>query len=887
MGTTDFSSAAMRLVRLASLLVLGLACSLAGAQAPRENLEFGVFAYLGVEQTRAKYAPLVAYLNQTLKEEQVVLQVLTQAEINQGLADGTLDIVTTNPTHFLVTRKAFPLSGVMATQVAAESGQPLFELGGAIVVAAERADITTLQDVRGKRIATPSKQHMGGYRAQAYELFKAGVHLPQDARSVVETGTHQAALLAVLQGSADVGFVREGIVERMLQRGEIQPGQIKIIRPQSHPGFPYVVSTPLYPEWPVFASPHVPEKAVRHFAAALFALEPDHPAARAADLYGYTIPADYLPVEDLARALRLPPFDTSPDFTWQDIWQKWSLALISIEIAAIVIVALAVKLMLVARRERRAHARTQLVLETLGEGLYGTDLQARCTFINRAALQMLGYAEHEVLGVNQHQLFHHQHEDGQAYLPADCPIHQTAQDGVVRRTQEWFTRKDGSGLPVEQVVSPLHWKGRIVGTVVGFQNISSRRQTEALQQQAREQTEQARRDAEAANQAKSVFLANMSHEIRTPMNGVLGMAQLLLMPDISEADRLSYARVILSSGETLMALLNDILDLSKVEAGKLELESVPFVPAQLVHDVQSLFAGSAAKKSLGLTARWHGLANQSYHGDMHRLHQMIVNLVGNALKFTQQGQVRIDGRELSHDERTALLEFSVTDTGVGLSPEQQALLFQPFSQADSSVTRRYGGSGLGLSIVRSLAGLMGGQVGVDSAVGQGSRFWFQCRVGWDAADALAQPGASDCHAAPEPATMRWHGRVLVVDDNPVNRVVMQALLTQLGLHVSEANDGQACVDAITRGELPDLILMDVQMPVMDGVAATQLLRQREAQGQLAHLPIIALTAGAFAEDRQQCLAAGMDDFLTKPIALDDLKPILAKWLRSVNAAQAT
>jgi len=599
---------------LGSLLVLGLACSLAGAQAPRENLVFGVFAYLGVEQTRAKYAPLVDYLNQTLKEEQVVLQVLTQAEINQGLADGTLDIVTTNPTHFLVTRKAFPLSGVMATQVAAESGQPLFELGGAIVVAAGRADIS--------RIATPSKQHMGGYRAQAYELFKAGVRLPQDAASVVETGTHQAALLAVLQGSADVGFVREGMVERMLQRGEIQPGQIKIIQPQSHPGFPYVVSTALYPEWPVFASSHVPEKAVRHFAAALFALEPDHPAARASDLWGYTIPADYLPVEDLARALRLPPFDTSPDFTWQDIWQKWSLALISIGLAAIVIVALAVKLMLLARRERRAHTRTQLVLETLGEGLYGTDLQARCTFINRAALQMLGYTEQEVLGVDQHQLFHHRHEDGHAYPSADCPIHQTAQDGVVRRTQEWFTRKDGSGFAVEQVVSPLRWQGRILGTVVGFQDISSRRQTEALQQQAREQTEQARRDAEAANQAKSVFLANMSHEIRTPMNGVLGMAQLLLMPDISEADRLSYARVILSSGETLMALLNDILDLSKVEAGKLALESVPFTPAQLVHDVQSLFAGSAAKKSLGLTAQWHGLADQSYHGDMHRLHQM-------------------------------------------------------------------------------------------------------------------------------------------------------------------------------------------------------------------------------------------------------------------------
>ena len=875
-----------RVLRLGHLLLLGLACSLAGpaqAQGQRETLVFGVFAYLGEAQTRAKFAPLVDYLNQTLKEERVVLQVLTQPEINQGLADGTLDIVTTNPTHFLVTRKAFPLSGVMATQVAVEAGQPLFKLGGAMVVAADRADINTLQDVRGKRIATPSRQHMGGYRSQAFELFKAGVRLPQDVTSVVETETHQAALLAVLQGRADVGFVRDGIVERMLARGEIQPGQIRVLQPQSHPGFPYQVSTQLYPEWPVFALPGVPEKAVRHFAAALFALEPDHPAAIAAGIYGYTIPADYLAVEDLARTLRLPPFDTTPDFTWNDIWQKWRLALMVIGLAAAVIAALGVMLLLLARRERLARTRTQLLLETLGEGVYGTDLAGHCTFVNAAALKMLGYAEAEVIGQHQHSLFHHRREDGRAYPESDCPVAQTAQDGQTRRTEEWFTRKDGSGLVVEQVVSPLRVKASVVGTVVAFQDISSRRQTEALQQQARAQTEQARRDAEAANQAKSAFLANMSHEIRTPMNGVLGMAQLLLMSDISQAERLSYARVILSSGETLLALLNDILDLSKVEAGKLELEPALFAPEQLIQDVQHLFVGSAQAKSLHLTAQWQGVPGQCYRADAHRLRQMIVNLVGNALKFTTQGQVSIDARELSRDDHSALLEFSVTDTGVGLTPEQQALLFQPFSQADASVTRQYGGSGLGLSIVRSLALLMGGQVGVESAPGRGSRFWFQCRVGWDASDALCPAGGCENATPALPAPTQRRGSVLVVDDNPVNRVVMQAILMQLGLTVSEATNGQECVDRITAGDRPDLVLMDVQMPVMDGTQATQRIRQWEAQGQHAHLPIIALTAGAFEEDRQHCLAAGMDDFLTKPIALDDLQPILSRWLSAASA----
>jgi PAS domain S-box-containing protein len=400
----------------------------------------------------------------------------------------------------------------------------------------------------------------------------------------------------------------------------------------------------------------------------------------------------------------------------------------------------------------------------------------------------------------------------------------------------------------------------------------------SAQKRAEEKLIEAQQEALAATAAKSQFLATMSHEVRTPMNGILGMAQLLVKPHLQDDKRVQYAQTILNSGHTLQSLLNDILDLSKVEAGKLKLESIAFAVDPIVGDIRSLFAQTANAKGLQLESVWQGPAGPCYLGDPHRLRQMLSNLVSNAIKFTASGFVRIVAREIERQSQHAVLEFSVLDSGIGITNEQQTHLFQPFSQADSSTTRQFGGSGLGLSIVWQLAQLMEGEVGIDSKPGQGARFWFRVRVLLHGDD----QDSPDTTAKLDAVSVRdLTGTVLIAEDNPVNRMVIMAMLGELdcsGLSVTVVEDGQQALDFVTEGGVPDLVLMDIQMPMMGGLDATEKIRLWESEHGTPRLPIVALTANAYEEDRHKCLAAGMDDFLAKPLDMEKLQSVLVRWL---------
>jgi PAS domain S-box-containing protein len=660
---------------------------------------------------------------------------------------------------------------------------------------------------------------------------------------------------------------------------------------------------------------------------------------------------------------------------------------------------------------RVSQARVRLLLDSTAEAIYGIDLEGNCTFANTACLGLLGYAGSEaMIGKNMHGLIHHSHADRRPYPVNQCRIFLSFQSGEGTHVDdEVLWRADGSSFPAEYWSHPVIDNGKVVGSVVTFLDITQRKRSD-------EELVKSKELAEAANLAKSRFLANMSHEIRTPLNGVVGMARLLIDSGLSAQQR-NYAEVVCDSAETLRSLLDHVLDLSKIEAGKVTLECLDFGLRRVLEGVVEMLAIAAGRKGLELTCLVAPETPCLLRGDAGRLRQIVSNLVTNAVKFTDRGDVGIRVKPAGEDGRTVTLEFTISDTGIGIPRERAGALFSPFVQVDASTTRKYGGTGLGLAISKHLVEMMGGQIGFDSEEGQGATFRFTavfekqqtapvtlaknehdlhgvkvlvlddreanrqvvstlltswgCRstgvadgtsalalllraaqdgdpfgialVDQDMPDAngaelvrriaadprltgislllmtpfgqqasttrphacpmiacVSKPiiearlrealtSALGVKAAPEPAAVAHplvtlHAalqkpdvRILMAEDNHINQMVLLAMLGRLGLVVDPVVNGAQAVEALQSINY-DLVLMDCEMPQMDGYEATRRIRNAATGTLNPGIPIVAVTANAMPGDREKCLRIGMDDYLAKPIEPDELARVLAKWL---------
>lgn len=505
------------------------------------------------------------------------------------------------------------------------------------------------------------------------------------------------------------------------------------------------------------------------------------------------------------------------------------------------------------------------ILTSLADGVLETDTAGKILYANPTAQQLLAIDD---LPTNAHHLldFFTLHQTDQSIIENPEQLSNLlSQSQGFRDDNALVCHHSASKLAVSFALSPIKQDNLVSGYVVTFRDMS-------LQKAAEEELRNAKQLAEDAAETKANFLATMSHEIRTPLNGVIGIATLLTDTDL-DATQLDYVSTLRRSAEVLLSLINDILDFSKMDAGKLTLESIPFAPTALIHDLHSMFQSQFEQKQL--TAAYHldDKLPTWLLGDEHRLRQVLINLVGNALKFTEKGEVNVSVKLVGVLGNQCRVRFSVQDTGIGISETAQARLFEAFTQADGSTTRQFGGTGLGLSISKKIIELMHGKLQLASTLGEGSRFFFDIML-----TKTDSPISIPSHATVNTPVSVEGKKLLLVEDNKINQLVAGKLLEKFGYAYDIAENGIEAVDKASSNHY-DAILMDCQMPVLDGFEATKRIRQSE-QAKSAHTPIIGLTANALEGDREKCLACGMDDFTTKPIKLEELASKLNYWCQA-------
>lgn len=672
----------------------------------KEEIKFGVFAYLGYEKTKERYEPLIEYLNTKL-DKKVILEVLTQDEMDLKIKNKELDIATTNPTHFLVIRQNTNLSGAIATLIEKENGKPINSLAGVIVVRKD-SPINSIKDIKNKKIATPSLKHMGGFRAQAYEFYKNN----QDAikeNEFVYVNIHQEGIHKVLKNEVDVAFVRDGIYEKMLTDKTLDANDVKIINEQKNPNHPFKISTTLYPEWPLFALPNADKEDVKKILSALFSFDSTSIYAQKSGIYGYDLPADYLPVEALARALRLPPYESIGIINYSDMIEQYKMELFLILLFFIIMGVYSIKM-------KKQNIFVESLLANIGEGVYGVDNNGICTWMNQKAFNMLGLKKNEIIGFNQHYIFHHHTVKDNEYSEEDCPIYQTVKDKQTRNCLEHFIKKDGSFFPVKLTVATAGNYGAVVifSDFTEIKNYESKleyevsNKTQELQElnmtlenkihEALEKNkkQQALLEHQSRLAALGEMIGNIAHQWRQPLSIIttsisgLQLQHEMGVPITKELIS-QTTNTIITHANYLSKTIDDFRDFIKND-NKEEL----FNLSEVVNHTTNLLNATLKSNEINLilnlddTIICDGYPNQ--------LSQVLLNIVNNAKDAFQEKdqfdkEIKIKTTKIENH-----FKIEISDNAGGISKKIKNKIFDPYF----TTKHQSQGTGLGLYICANI-----------------------------------------------------------------------------------------------------------------------------------------------------------------------------------------
>lgn len=719
--------------------LLLLACMLAtvASSAPAyaaEPVKIGVLAYRSKPQTLAQWQPLAAALKQAIPERDFTIEVLTLNELEMAVASRQLDFVLTNPSQYVLLSRRSGLSSPLATLAEDEEGHALSVYGGVIFCRAGQTVFNTLNSLRGKTIAMVGTDSLGGYQMQAYELIRAGVRLPQDASLLITGMPHDNVVEAVLAGRADIGFVRTGVLEDMVREGKLEMAQLRIINRQDLPGYSAALSTHLYPNWPFAALPHIDENLSRHVTAALFRLEESAAATRAIRIHGFVVPADYSPLEDLLRELRLPPFDVAPEFTLQDVWKqyRWWITAALIAIAAILLLGYRLGLsnhslragrrMVLQQQQQlqESEYRWKFAIEGSGGGLWDWNVTNSAIFFTKRWKEMFGFAENEISSdVDEWKKRIHSGDAAGALAKL--------QDCLNAKTPTYVSEhrilcKDGSykwildrGMVVSRSEDgkPL----RLIGTVY---DITERKQAEAALFQLNAELE--RRVAQRTAELDIViydlenFNYSASHDLRIPLRAIDGFSRILLDEHSQQlnAEGVRLLKVVRANTRKMAQYIEDMQAFTTI--GRMAVRPAEINMDALAHEVVEELMSATAGREIKLEIK----SLPPIIADRPMMRWVMVNLLGNAIKFTRhKAAAQIEVGAKTENKETV---FYVKDNGVGFNMQYAGKLFGVFQRLHG--VEEFEGTGIGLAIVKRIITRHGGLVWAEGKLNNGATFYF-------------------------------------------------------------------------------------------------------------------------------------------------------------------